>query len=138
MTYNRECAVCGSKYYVCRKCVDIKAWKNICCSRECYKNLTEKKMKEEPKIIQNHETKIPIILRAGLKNGKTIDIVGYDLELGKFDCSDGATKEFESFEYFIVPKDEMSVISERINGLIEEIAKKNNTSYGTRNRRSNS
>lgn len=48
-----------------------------------------------------------VILRAGLKNQKTIDIVGYDLELGKFDCSNGETKTFDDFSYFIVPVEEM-------------------------------
>lgn len=48
-----------------------------------------------------------VILRAGLKNKKTIDIVGYDLEQGKFDCSNGETKTFDDFAYFIVPVKEM-------------------------------
>lgn len=48
-----------------------------------------------------------VLLRAGLKNKKTIDIVGYDLEQGKFDCSNGETKTFDDFAYFIVPVKEM-------------------------------
>ena len=48
-----------------------------------------------------------VLLRAGLKNKRTIDIVGYDLEQGKFDCSNGETKTFDDFAYFIVPVKEM-------------------------------
>ena len=48
-----------------------------------------------------------VLLRAGLKNKKTIDIVGYDLEQGKFDCYNGETKTFDDFAYFIVPVKEM-------------------------------
>ena len=48
------------------------------------------------------------VLKAALKkNGRTIDIVGYDLDLGKFDCSDGSTKTLEEFDYFIVSASEM-------------------------------
>ena len=47
------------------------------------------------------------LLRAGLKNKDTIDITGYDLELGKFDCSDNKTRAYEDFSYFIVPVGEM-------------------------------
>ena len=48
-----------------------------------------------------------VLLRAGLKNKKTIDIVGYDLEQGKFDCSNGETRTFDDVAYFIVPVKEM-------------------------------
>ena len=58
-------------------------------------------------------------LRAGLKNGRTITITGYDLELGKFDCSDGTSKVFEDFEYFIIPVSEMKEISARLSDKIE-------------------
>lgn len=51
-----------------------------------------------------------VLLRAGLTNGRTIDITGYDLELGRFDTSDGKTREYEQFDYFIVPREEMQAI----------------------------
>lgn len=138
MQYNRECSYCNSKYYVCRKCIDINSWKNLCCSRECYRKLIEDGATFAPKIIKNEVDNMPTILRAGLVNGKTIDITGYDLELGRFDCSDGTTKQFDSFEYFIISKEEMKVISERINTLIEDNSKNSRNSYGSRNRKSNS
>jgi hypothetical protein len=55
-----------------------------------------------------------VLLRAGLKNGKTIDITGYDLELGKFDCSDNITRGFGHFDYFIVPISEMEDLSREL------------------------
>lgn len=60
------------------------------------------------------------LLRAGLTNGKTIDIVGYDIMLGKFDCSDNTTKVFDDFEYFIMPKDELKEIGEKLNSYNEK------------------
>lgn len=51
-----------------------------------------------------------VLLRAGLTNGRTIDITGYDLELGRFDSDDGKTREYEQFDYFIVPREEMQAI----------------------------
>ena len=54
-------------------------------------------------------------IRAGLTNGKTITIYGYDLELGKFDCVDGVTRSFEDFAYFIIPSEEFQAIGKRLN-----------------------
>ena len=53
------------------------------------------------------------------KEKKIVDIIGYDLELGKFDCSDNTTKTFDYFEKFIISKDELKNISLRLNNLIE-------------------
>ena len=70
------------------------------------------------------------LLRAGLTNKDTIDIVGYDLELGKFDCSDGKTRVYEDFSYFIVPKNEMkeivSYFEEKVKKLENERQSKQN------------
>ena len=69
-----------------------------------------------------------VLLRAGLKNKKTIDIVGYDLEQGKFDCSNGETKTFDDFAYFIVPVKEMQHFTlkpvEPVVGTVKESKKK--------------
>lgn len=59
------------------------------------------------------------VLRGCLKDSRTIDITGYDISLGKFDCSDNTTKTFDDFDYFIVPKDEFSIIGDRLNKLEE-------------------
>ena len=66
-------------------------------------------------------------IRAGLTNGKTITIHGYDLELGKFDCVDGVTRSFEDFAYFIIPSEEFQAIGKRLNDKIETpVVKKKN------------
>ena len=90
----------------------------------------------QPKIIENGGIEMAVVLRAGLKNGKTIDINGYDLELGRFDCSDGKTRDFSAFEYFIVPESEFKEISLRLNSVIEK-SKKCNESYMNKNKRRN-
>lgn len=64
------------------------------------------------------------VLRAGLTSGLTISITGYDLELGRFDCSDGTTRSFDDFEYFILPVNELKDISTRLAEKIET-SKKN-------------
>ena len=66
-------------------------------------------------------------IRAGLTNGNTITINGYDLELGKFDCTDGLTRSFEDFSYFIIPSAEFKMISKRLDDKIEtQVVKKKN------------
>lgn len=60
-----------------------------------------------------------VLIRGGLISGRTVDIHGYDLELGKFDCSDGITRQFNDFEYFILPKDEMKEIADKVSKLNE-------------------
>ena len=66
-------------------------------------------------------------IRAGLTNGNTITINGYDLELGKFDCTDGLTRSFEDFSYFIIPSAEFKMISKRLDDKIETpVVKKKN------------
>lgn len=62
-------------------------------------------------------------LRAGLKSGLTISITGYDLELGKFDCSDNITRTFDDIDYFIVTTAEMKNISSRLSSKIETTKK---------------
>ena len=120
MVYNRTCVNCGSKYYVCNRCVQIGAYKNYCCSRECYNEAVKKgKIKSPNKINENGGT----VMRAALANGKTVDINGYDIELGKFDCSDGRTREIPEFDYFIVPKKEMKQIGDRFSEVIEQKSK---------------
>lgn len=65
------------------------------------------------------------VLRAGLTSGLTISITGYDLELGKFDCTDGETRTIDEFDYFIVPVDEMKNLSERLYDKVEKPKKIN-------------
>lgn len=108
--YNRECFYCGEKYYCCSSCVSNYSWKNTHCSIECFlKSQEETKMSDGVKpIIVNDKRSERTLLRAAFKkDGKTIDIKGYDLDLGKFDCSDKTTRALEEFAYFIVPAEEM-------------------------------
>ena len=116
---NRKCAYCGEEYYCCKSCISNKSWKNICCSVKCFRKLSEKKDFIEPikkEIIDMGSS----CLYGYTKDKKIIDIIGYDLELGKFDCADNITRTFDEFEKFIISKDELKNISIRLNSLIEE------------------
>lgn len=115
---NRKCAYCGEEYYCCKSCISNKSWKNICCSVKCFRKLSEKKDFIEPikKEIIDMESSC---LYGYTKDKKIIDIIGYDLELGKFDCADNITRTFDEFEKFIISKDELKNISIRLNNLIE-------------------
>ena len=125
---------CGDKYYVCNQCTNINSWKNICCSRECYKQAMSSGNIYFPHKINEGGESVALI-RGGLISGRTVDIIGYDLEMGKFDCSDNITRQYSDFDYFILPKDEMKEISEKIARLNEERPKniRNNTSRTRRN-----
>lgn len=120
MMPNRVCAYCGDKYYVCRSCISIHSVKNVCCSVACYRHLIESGDSLRPKVYESGVSKMATVLRAGLTDGKTIDIQGYDLEMGKFDCSDNRTRTFTDFQYFIVPSNEFADIAERLKAMIEE------------------
>ena len=115
---NRKCAYCGEEYYCCKSCISNKSWKNICCSVKCFRKLSEKKDFIEPikKEIVDMDS---FCLYGYTKDKKIIDIIGYDLELGKFDCADNITRTFDEFEKFIISKDELKNISIRLNNLIE-------------------
>lgn len=116
---NRKCAYCGEEYYCCKSCISNKSWKNICCSVKCFRKLSEKKDFIDP--IKKEIADIDSSCLYGYtKDKKIIDITGYDLELGKFDCADNITRPFDEFEKFIISKDELKNISIRLNNLIEK------------------
>lgn len=116
---NRKCAYCGEEYYCCKSCISNKSWKNICCSVKCFRKLSEKKDFIEP--IKKEIVDMDCFCLYGYtKDKKIIDIIGYDLELGKFDCADNITRPFDEFEKFIISKDELKNISIRLNSLIEK------------------
>ena len=116
---NRKCAYCGEEYYCCKSCISNKSWKNICCSVKCFRKLSEKKdfIEQIKKEIVDIDSSC---LYGYTKDKKIIDIIGYDLELGKFDCADNITRTFDEFEKFIISKDELKNISIRLNNLIEK------------------
>lgn len=111
MLKNRKCNYCGREYYCCKSCISINSWKNVCCSIDCYRHMIQNGNINMPQEIKNKEGEVmKTLLRAALNNKDTADIIGYDLELGKFDCSDGKTRTFDDFLYFIVPTEEMKEI----------------------------
>ena len=125
-TINRKCNFCGKEYYVCKSCERQNSWKNICCSRLCYRNLLQQE--NASFVPQKMSLGVNTMkIRAGLTNGNTITINGYDLELGKFDCTESLTRSFEDFSYFIVPSAEFKMISKRLDDKIEtQVVKKKN------------
>lgn len=52
-----------------------------------------------------------------------VDIVGYDLELGKFDCHDGVTRVPDDFRYFVISSEEMKNINSYVSELNEKKSK---------------
>ena len=65
-----------------------------------------------------------VLLRGKLfEEDRIVDIVGYDLELGKFDCHDGVTRTPKDFRYFIIPTKEMENIGKYVSELNEKRAK---------------
>ena len=126
-TINRKCNFCGKEYYVCRTCERQNSWKNICCSRQCYRKLLAQNISISLMPQKMNLGVKDMNIRAGLTNGKTITIHGYDLELGKFDCVDGVTRSFEDFAYFIIPSEEFQAIGKRLDDKIEtQVVKKKN------------
>lgn len=113
--YNRKCNYCGKKYYVCLACEKKGSWKTMCCSRRCYYNFISKNFnnKVEPQIINEGQSK----MKAKLKDGNIVNIFGYDLQLGKFDCDDGITRVTDDFEQFIIPESEMESIVNMVYSL---------------------
>lgn len=127
---NRKCNYCGNEYYICRSCIKIgNAWKNVCCSRECFMELMKEQDIVQPiKIDSKESTMKKVLLRAELKSGKTTDIVGYDVDLGKFDCSNDKTITYNDVKTFYVPSEELKEMISKIKSdtknKVETIAKK--------------
>lgn len=117
--YNRKCFYCGQPYYCCSSCVSINSWKNTHCSTECFIKSQEENLPNiKPVVIDKGE----VFMKAAIKrNGKTINITGYDLELGKFDCSDDKTRVLDDFEYFIVTAEEMGGLTVKRKSSKKEI-----------------
>lgn len=138
MTANRKCNYCGSSYYICRSCIKAgNAWKNVCCSKECFIQLSKIYSNVRPIVVKESGMK-QVLLRGVLKNGMTVDVIGYDLDLGRFDCTDGKTYVYDDFKIV-----SMSAVNfedmiksfktniENRNKAIEKDAKKMNTKVGS-------
>ena len=114
---NRECLYCKTPYYVCRACISINSWKNVCDTPECYKNLMkelEAQKTPAPVQIEKGEVKdVKGLLKKTATNTKAtkVEVEGYDLIGGKFDCSDGKTHTADEFDHFEVTYDELKDIA---------------------------
>ena len=106
---NRKCNNCGKEYYVCYSCIKSNSWKNVCCSRQCFREYIKKDEKPiEPKKIQKGEVNY---MYGKLKTTKKrIRIVGYDLELNRYDDADGNTYSLEDFIEVIISSNEFEKI----------------------------
>lgn len=126
--YNRKCFNCGREYYCCSACVSMNSWKNTYCSTDCFLESVRNKDKNiKPIIIDKGERNVSILKAALKKNGRTIDITGYDLDLGRFDCTDDTTKVTDDFEYFIVPASEMKNFTIKTKSTKKSSTKKEET-----------
>lgn len=90
-------------------------------------------MKDTPvvqpiKIINKEDEMKKVLLRGELKSGKTIDITGYDIDLGKFDSTNGKTYTYDDVKFFYIGSDELKDIigSAKLNATkqAEAVAKK--------------
>lgn len=125
MKHNRICAYCGRSYYVCLACVSVGSYKNSYCSEDCFRKSIMNNGNLQPVIIEGE--KIKTLLRGKLANSDIfVDIIGYDLELGKFDCHDGVTRTPDDFRYFVVPCNEMKEINKYVSELNEMKSKTSN------------
>lgn len=122
MKANRKCAYCHKEYYVCYACIDMNSWKHIACSTTCFKKLIQKEQELKPEIIpQTKDEEMRILFTVKTKKNQNKGIIGYDLELGKFDCEDKTTLEFKDIKTFLIPSEEMKKISEMLSECRKDI-----------------
>lgn len=112
MIMNRKCNYCGNDYYICRSCIRAgNAWKNVCCSRECFIELMKTNDIVKPIEITNKENDMnTVLIRGELKSGLTVDVTGCDFELGRFDCTNGKTYVYDDFKFFYIAPDRLKEI----------------------------
>lgn len=103
---NRKCNNCGKEYYVCYSCQKMNSWKNVCCSRQCYRQYIKKMENEKPIEI----SKGNVDGMFGILNDKKIKIIGYDLELNKYDGEDGKTYKLDDFDKIEISVEEFKKV----------------------------
>ena len=108
MLLNRKCNNCNAEYYVCRYCEGIGSWKNVCCSKECFMEIAGKDNVEIVKINEKEVLMEKVLMRGETHNGITHDIIGYDLEFKKLDCTCGVTHTSDEFKFFYVTPEEIA------------------------------
>lgn len=64
-----------------------------------------------PQVISEGNTS----MSAKLKNGKNVNISGYDLQLNRFDCDDGVTRVVDDFSEFTMSEEEMRSIMDMLH-----------------------
>lgn len=69
-------------------------------------------------IIIDDET-VQVLMRGKLLDDRIVDIIGYNIELGKYDCYDGITRTNKDFKTFYISRNEMSEIGMEMKFLNE-------------------
>lgn len=116
MNMNRKCNFCGNEYYICRNCIrKNNVWKNLCCTKQCFIALNSMDGISPITISHGGAELKKVIFRVVLKKKDlTMDIVGVDFDLGKFDGSDGKTYTYEDFKYMYIPADDLKEIIQTV------------------------
>lgn len=64
-----------------------------------------------PQVIDDGVTQ----MSAKLKNGKNVNISGYDLQLNRFDCDDGVTRTVDDFSEVTLSGEEMRNVMDMLH-----------------------
>lgn len=64
-----------------------------------------------PQVINEGSTS----MSARLKDGKNVNISGYDLQLNRFDCDDGITRTVNDFSEFTLSEEEMRSVIDMLH-----------------------
>lgn len=63
--------------------------------------------------INGGDTMQRVVLRGQLKSGFTVDVIGYDIDLGKFDTFDNKTYVLDDFSFFYITPKELKEVAEK-------------------------
>lgn len=85
----RKCDNCGKEYFVCRACEKSGSWKNVCCSRSCFRELIRKKTEKEKGEVVSSKEKAEETSSLVQETEKVSDKVVVDLNL------DGDENEYQ-------------------------------------------
>lgn len=89
-------------------CLKAGSFNNVCCSFECFRDLI---YKGEQDLTPIKIDKGVISMQGILYSGKTVNILGYDLDNNKFDCDDRLTHTGYEFKNFILDLRELKAIA---------------------------
>ncbi len=82
----------------------------------------------KPIELNKEATMKEVLLRGKIHGGQTVDIVGYDLDLGRFDCTNGKTYLFNDFECLYMTGDNLEDIIKTVKHQTETRVKALNKS----------